>query len=113
MGQTATLDGYVSERLGVPLDVVADLCRRWRITELALFGSILRADFRPQSDIDVLVTFAPDAAHSLWDLAALQEELELLFNRPVDLAETRAVRNPFRRQEILRTRRVVYADVAV
>ena len=55
----------------VPIDLVAisDLCRRWRVTELSLFGSVLRDDFRPDSDIDVLVTFATDAPWSLLDLS--------------------------------------------
>jgi uncharacterized protein len=94
----------------IPLDSeqLAGFCRRWRITELAFFGSVLRADFRPDSDIDVLVTFAPDAGHSLFDLINLQEELQSLLGRRVDIVEKRALRNPFSRQEILRTQQVVY-----
>jgi predicted nucleotidyltransferase len=97
----------------LPLDVdrqrLAGLCRRWQIAELALFGSVLRGDFGPASDIDVLVTFAPEATHSLFDLLALQDELQEFFGRPVDLVEKRALRNPFRRHEILRTAQVLYA----
>jgi len=52
-------------KLVVPIDRIAEFCRRWKITELALFGSVLRDDFRPDSDVDVLVTFAPDAPWSL------------------------------------------------
>lgn len=88
---------------------VADFCRRWRITELALFGSILRADFRPDSDVDVLVTFEPGAPWTLWDLSRMRTELEALFGRGVDLVEKKALRNPFRRQAILANQRVIYA----
>jgi hypothetical protein len=60
-------------------------CRRWRIAELSLFGSVLRPDFRPDSDIDVLVTFSPDAMWSGWDLVTIEKELAALFGRKVDL----------------------------
>lgn len=74
-----------------------------------MFGSVLRPDFGPASDIDVLVSFAPDAAWSYWDWPAMTERLEEIFGRPVDLVEKAALRNPFRRREILNTRRVIYA----
>ncbi len=90
-------------------DRLADFCRRWKVTEFALFGSILREDFGPQSDIDVLVTFQPQAAWSLWDLLDMRDELRELFGREIDLIEKDALRNPFRRHEILRSYKVVYA----
>jgi hypothetical protein len=86
---------------------IGDFCRKWRIVEFSLFGSILRDDFRPDSDVDVLVAFDPEAAWSLFDLLAMREELGLLFHRSVDLVEKKDLRNPFRRREILRTRKVV------
>ncbi len=76
---------------------------------LSLFGSALRDDFRPDSDLDLLVEFEPDASYSLFDLVALQDELKDLLGREVDLVEASALRNPFRRREILRTRRLLYA----
>jgi len=79
------------------------------VTEFALFGSILREDFHPESDVDVLVSFAAEARWSLWDLAEMQLELEGIFGRSVDLVENGALRNPFRRQAILSTREIVYA----
>lgn len=97
------------KRVDIPEDRAAVLARKWRITELALFGSVLREDFGPQSDIDVLVTFAPEAPWNLWDLMDLRAELGALLGRSVDLVEKDAIRNPFRRREILRTRKVVYA----
>jgi hypothetical protein len=88
---------------------IAEFCRRWKVAECALFGSVLRGDFGPQSDVDVLVRFLPDATWSLFDLVDMQEELRGLFGREVHLVEADAIRNPFRRHEILRTREVIYA----
>jgi len=79
------------------------------IRELSVFGSALRDDFRPDSDIDVLVVFDPAAPWSLLDLVDLQRELGELLEHPVDLVEKSALRNPFRRQSILASRKVVYA----
>jgi predicted nucleotidyltransferase len=95
----------------VPIDHVAitDLCRRWRVTELSLFGSVLRDDFRPDSDIDVLVTFAADAPWSLLDLVTMREHLRQILGREVHLVEQSGLRNPFRRQAILSHREVIFA----
>lgn len=99
----------MSQKIAVDRDQIADFCRRWKITELAFFGSVLRDDFRPDSDVDVLVTFAPNAQWSLFDLVEIQEALSEMLGRKVDLTEKRGLRNPFRRYEILRTKEVVYA----
>jgi len=88
---------------------LAPFCRKWQVTEFALFGSILREDFGPESDVDVLVTFQPQAQWSLWDLVDMRDELQELFGREIDLIEKEALRNPFRRHEILKSYRVVYA----
>ena len=90
-------------------DQLAAFCRRWKVQELALFGSVLRSDFRPDSDVDVLVTFAPNAAWSVFDLVTMKEELEDLFGRPVDLVEQAGLRDPFRRHAILKHQKVLYA----
>lgn len=92
---------------------LTDFCRRWEVSELALFGSALRADFRPDSDVDVLVSFAPSARRTLFDIVKMQDELEELFGRKVDLVERRAIErseNYIRRRSILRNARVVYAQ---
>lgn len=94
----------------IPEDKIADFCRKWKIIEFSLFGSVLREDFRPDSDVDVLVTFASDAPWSLWELMDMRDELQGLFGRSVDLVEKDGLRNPFRRHEILRTQKVVYAS---
>jgi predicted nucleotidyltransferase len=89
---------------------VAELCRRYGVAELALFGSVLRDDFRADSDVDVLVSFGPEAHPSLLELAELREDLKDLFGREVDLVERAGLRNPFRRRAILSTAEVVYAS---
>lgn len=99
-------------QIEVPKDKVASFCRKWKITELALFGSVLRDDFRPDSDVDVLVTFGREAGHSLFDIVDMQEELSALLGRKVDLVEKQGLRNPFRRHEILRTHQVIFAGAA-
>lgn len=89
---------------------IGRFCQKWQITELALFGSVLREDFGPESDVDALVTFRPGAPWTLWHLIEMRDELAALLGRPVDLVEKSALRNPFRRREILATQRVVYAS---
>jgi hypothetical protein len=91
---------------------IAAFCRKWKIAELALFGSVLRSDFRPDSDVDVLVTFMPEARPSLLDLARMERELQGIFGREVDLVDRTAVersRNYIRRSEILSTLEVIHA----
>ncbi len=95
--------------LQISHDKITEFCRRWSITELALFGSVLREDFGPDSDVDVLVSFADNAHWSLFDLVEMTEKLEAIFGREVDLVEKRALRNPFRRHAILPGREIVYA----
>jgi predicted nucleotidyltransferase len=99
----------ISPKVEVSEEASASFCDRWKITEFALFGSILRDDFRPDSDVDVLVIFAPDAKWSLFDIVHMKEELEILFGREVDLVQKDCLRNPFRRYEILSTKQVIYA----
>jgi hypothetical protein len=90
-------------------DRIADFCRRWKITEMSVFGSIVREDFHPDSDIDVLVSFEADAGWGLVDLVTMQDDLAALLGRPVDLIEEAALRNPYRRAAILESRQLVYA----
>lgn len=87
-------------------------CRKWQITEFSLFGSVLRDDFGPDSDVDVLVTFAPDAGWTLFDIVHVEDELRELFQRDVDLSERIAIEkdpNYILRKHILSTARQVYA----
>ncbi|MCI0589705.1 MAG: nucleotidyltransferase domain-containing protein [Planctomycetes bacterium] len=101
-------------RLGISRDRLVEFCRRHRIRELALFGSVLRDDFRPDSDVDVLVEFLPGASPSLFDHGRLAEALGVLLGgRRVDLLTRGGLsrsRNHLRRESILRSR--VPLDVA-
>lgn len=90
-------------------DVLAEFCRKWRIRELSVFGSALRDDFGPQSDIDFLVSFAPDAPWDLWDLVSLRDELVALTGREVDVVDRDALRNPYLRRNILAHREILHA----
>lgn len=98
--------------LDIPDAELAAFCRRWKVAELSLFGSALRDDFGPESDIDLLVTFVPEARWSLLDHVRMQEEARILFGREVDLVTRRAVErspNPIRRRAILESTRRIYA----
>jgi len=97
------------QSIELPEEKIAEFCRQWKITEFALFGSVLRDDFRPDSDIDVLVTFADDCGHSLFDLVQMQEQLKTILAHEVDLVEKAGLRNPFRRHNILNNMEVIYA----
>lgn len=91
---------------------ITDFCQRWKVVEIAFFGSVLRADFGPQSDVDVMVTFDGAAHPTLFDFSRMQDELSNLFNRPVDLVTRAGVensRNVYRRREILATAEVIHA----
>jgi predicted nucleotidyltransferase len=97
----------------VPLSEIAQFCRRWRIRELALFGSALRDDFRADSDLDFLVTFAADADWGLLDHIQMEQELQALLQRDVDLVTRRALersQNWVRRQEILGTAQTLFSE---
>ena len=99
----------IEARVPVPAEKIEAFCRKWKVVEMALFGSVLREDFRPDSDVDVLVTFAPDDGWSLWDLIDMRDELREMFGREVDLVEKKNLVNPFRRHAILSTKQVIYA----
>jgi uncharacterized protein len=93
----------------IPFSRIEDFCRRWNIAEFALFGSLLRGDAGPGSDVDVLVTIPDDTSLTLYDWVEMEDELKEIFGRDVDLVSKSGLRNPFRRHEILRTQKVIYA----
>jgi len=93
----------------IPKRWVESFCRKWKIKEFSLFGSVLRDDFGPDSDVDVLVSFDPTATWDLFDLVSMRDELIAMFGRAVDLVEKEGLRNPFRQRRILGTREVIYA----
>jgi len=98
-------------QIDIPGEKIEEFCRKWKITEFSFFGSVLRDDFRPDSDIDVLVTFAPDAHWRFHDLQSMEDELKEMFGRDVDLGEQYLVEsseNYIRRKHILSNMETVY-----
>ena len=99
------------KKVGIPSDRLVDFCQRHHIRKLALFGSVLRDDFGPDSDVDVLAEFAPDARWTLFDLVHMQDELKDIFGRGVDLVSWRGIessRNYIRRKQILDSAEVIH-----
>jgi len=97
-------------QIPIPLEKIEEFCKLHQINEFSLFGSVLRNGFRPESDVDVLVSFASDTSVSLIDLVEMKEELKDLFKRDVDLVEKEALTNPFLRYSILSTKETIYAS---
>ena len=93
----------------IPEARLVEFCRKWRVAEFSHFGSILRDDFRPESDVDVFVAFEPGCSPALEEWLDVRDELGDIFGREIDLIERRRVTNPFYRNEILTNRRVIYA----
>lgn len=98
----------VTDRIEIPADELAEICHRYQVRELALFGSVLRDDFSEDSDIDVLVEFEPDARIGFFELARLQRELAAIFGRSVDVVLKRGL-NPIIREPVLESAEVLYA----
>jgi len=97
--------------IDLPMEKIAEFCDRWQVTEFALFGSVLHDDFRPDSDIDVMVQFHPEAHPTLFDLTHMEDELKVLFQRDVDLVTRKGIetsRNYLRRKAILSSTQVIY-----
>lgn len=96
----------------LPKNKIITFCKKWDITELALFGSALRDDFNSESDIDFLVTFTPEADWGLLDHVKMEMELEKIIGRKVDLVTKRSIersQNPIRKKAILESAKVFYA----
>jgi hypothetical protein len=102
----------ISIPIELPMEQIAEFCQRWQVIEFALFGSVLRDDFRPDSDIDVMVQFQPDAHPRFTTLDQMEAELKKIFHREVDLVTREGIeasRNYLRRREILSSMQVIYA----
>ena len=98
--------------IDLPMEAIAQFCDRWQVTEFALFGSVLRDDFRPDSDIDVMVQFHPEAHPTFSSLDQMEAQLKIIFHRDIDLITRQGIetsRNYLRRQEILSSAQVIYA----
>jgi predicted nucleotidyltransferase len=103
----------VAVQTSFPRKKIAAFCKRWQVVEFALFGSALRDDFSAQSDIDVLVSFAPQSDWGLFDHIQMKQELKELFGRDVDLVTRRSLeqsRNALLHSEILSTAKVLYSE---
>jgi len=102
----------MSNAIELPMERIIEFCHHWQVTELALFGSVLRDDFRPDSDIDVMVQFHPDAHPTFSTLDQMETELKTICHRDVDLITRQGIeasRNYLRRHEILSSAQVIYA----
>jgi uncharacterized protein len=98
-------------KIKIPKEKIAEFCKRWNISEFAIFGSALRGDFRRDSDVDILVSFKPQTHVTLFDMVHMQDELKEIFGREVDLVSKRGVensRNYLRRKSILESAEVIY-----
>jgi len=98
-------------KIDIPYSKIEEFCQKWKIVEFSLFGSALRDNFRPESDIDVLVTFAPDTKISLSDLLSMEDELKQIFGREVDMIQRKSIErseNYIRRKHILNSAEVIY-----
>jgi predicted nucleotidyltransferase len=96
-------------RIDIPIERIEAFCTKWKVKEFSLFGSVLSEDFRPDSDVDVLVELQPGHGLTLYNWLDMIDELRAIFGRDVDLVAKRGLKNPFRRREILRTAEVIYA----
>ena len=95
----------------LPIDKIKEFCDRWKISRLALFGSVLRNDFHSQSDVDVIVDFERNLHYGLFDLVVMEDELKAIFNRDVDLVTRKGIansRNYLRRENILNSAQTIY-----
>lgn len=99
----------MSPHINIKMDKIKAFCLKWKIVEFSLFGSVLRDDFKPESDVDVLVAFEAGAKWDLFDLVEMREELLDIFGRKIDLVEKGTIRNPFRENAIMTSREVLYA----
>jgi len=104
---------YIEKRLGVSFQILREFCQQHKITELSVFGSILREDFNFNSDIDLLVKFDPNAHISLMDMIKIEDEFKILLRRNIDLVSKKAIENSknwIRRQNILDNAEIIYVQ---
>lgn len=100
---------FVALPIDIPSDRVAAFCDRWGVAEFAVFGSVLRDDFAPTSDVDVLLTFRGGVHHGIDEYISMRDELETMFGRRVDIVNRRSIRNPYLKHQVLTTRRIIHA----
>ena len=112
--RTTAVEGIqLTNPMAIRPETLHEFCQRWQIVELALFGSALRDDFGPDSDVDVLVKFADGSRHSLFELDDMESELQAIFGREVDLVTRRGLErspNYLRRNAILESAEIIYGS---
>lgn len=96
-------------KLEINENKVKEIASSYKILELYVFGSALRQDFNDKSDIDLLIKLSKDSGYSIFELIEIKEKFEKLFNRKIDLVELEGLRNPYRKEEILKTAKMIYA----
>ena len=99
------------KNIDISPNAIEAFCTRWQVIEFALFGSVLREDFRPDSDIDVIVRFDPNAHPTFLSLEKMELELQSIFEREVDVVTREGIEtslNYLRRHEILSSAKVIY-----
>ena len=109
---TRQLNPKLQSRLGITPEQLAEFCQRWKMVKLALFGSVLHDDFRPDSDIDIMVEFHSTACPTFSTLDCMEAKLKIMFDREIDLITRQGIassRNYLRRHEILSSAQVIYA----
>lgn len=114
MQKTTVETDMTTAAIALPIEKIADFCHHWQVSEFALFGSVLRDDFRPESDIDVMVQFHPDAHPTFGTLDQMEADLKVIFHREVDLITRKGIessRNYLRRKEILSSAQVIVSGV--
>ena len=102
---------YWKNNISLTEEKIKEFCQSWQIQELYLFGSVLRSDFTPNSDIDIMVTFNQNAHCGLWDFVQIKNDLSVLFGRKIDLMTKKSIEESYnwiRRQEILNTAILIY-----
>jgi predicted nucleotidyltransferase len=99
-----------AERIAdLPMERIAAFCEKYGVEEFSLFGSVLRDDFGPESDVDVMLKFVSGRGFTFENTPDIQDELTSIFGRPIDVIEKGRIRNPIRRRSIMNNYRVVYA----
>ena len=106
LGRSMTID---PSGVDVPTPQIKAFCDRYGVEQFAVFGSVLRADFGPDSDVDVMLKFKPGHGFTFENTPNIQDELRAMFGRPVDVIEMDRIRNPLRRSAIMNSHRVIYA----
>jgi predicted nucleotidyltransferase len=104
-----TIEKLKKNGIFIAYNDIENLCKKYYIVELAIFGSSIRDDFTQNSDIDILVSFESNSNITLFDIMELEKEFSQLLNREVDIVEKESLKNPIRKRRILSTREIIYA----